>query len=134
MMMFCKIQTTARPSRITTIGRQQDVDIAWPRSSFLQMFSDSNKVSVEDSMGQCWKWYWPPTGCHVRKQVKGTVIDADGNPVSGATVLLFNTATGQLVDTQVTASDRSYSCGDPNQTTCLPWPICPMRQIRRGPR
>jgi hypothetical protein len=33
--------------------------------------------------------------------------------------MLFNTSTGALVDTQTTASDGSYSCGDPNAVACF---------------
>ena len=97
----------------TTIGRAQDVDILWTRSTFSKSFS-AGSDGAEDCMSQRWEWYWPLTGCNVRKVVSGVVKDSNGDPVSGATVKLFNTATGLLVDTQTSAADGSYSCGDPN--------------------
>ena len=65
-------------------------------------------------MHQYWEWCWPVTGTRVRKQVTGTVKDSSGSPVSGATVMLFNTASGTLVDTQTSDSSGVYKCEDPN--------------------
>ncbi len=99
----------------TLMGRMQDVDMLWTRSSFSQMYSDSNKASPEDCMGQRWEWNWPPTGGHYPKVVTGIVKDSSGTPVTGAVVQLFNTATGLLVDTSAaTGSDGVYKVGDPN--------------------
>ena len=96
----------------TSIGRQQDVDILWQRSSFPGQESAPNNIF--DGMHQYWEWCFPPSGCCVRKVVSGTVVDVNGNAVSGATVQLFNTATGALVDTQTSQADGSYKVGDPN--------------------
>lgn len=109
----------SRSEPYTAKGRLQDVDILWTRSSFPSMFSDSNRVSAEDPMTQRWEWNWPPTGCHVRKKVIGVVLNASASPVAGATVMLFNTATGLLVDTQTSAADGSFTCGDPNAVNCF---------------
>jgi hypothetical protein len=108
---------TTKP--LTSDGNDHFSDIIWTRSSFPAMFSDSNKVSAEDVMAERWEWYWPPTGCHVRKKVIGKVLNASGAAVSSATVMLFNTATGLLVDTQTSAPDGSFTCGDPNAVNCF---------------
>jgi hypothetical protein len=99
----------------TSIFAMQEVDILWKRSHFSNLGSDpADKVNCLNFFWQYWEWCWPPTGCHVPKKVSGIVRDSNGNPVAGATVQLFNTATGTLVDTQTSLSDGSYTCGDPN--------------------
>lgn len=90
-------------------------DILWARVSFpAQLSGNSNGFAGLDSAHQHWEWNFPPTGCHVRKVITGIVKDSSGNPVSGATVMLYNTTTGLLVDTQTSQGDGSYKCGDPN--------------------
>lgn len=59
------------------------------------------------------------TGVHRRKLITGLVVDASSNPVSGATVNLYNTSTGIQVDTQTSASDGTYIVGDPNNVNCF---------------
>lgn len=104
----------------TDIPRLQDADILWTRSAFPQMYSSGAELCAENSMSQNWEWYWPPTGGHYRKVVSGIVKNSSGQPVSGAVVQLFNTATGLLVDTSaVTGSDGVYKCGDPNGVPCF---------------
>lgn len=99
----------------TAVGRLQDVDILWQRSSFPGQTSQS----IIDGFHQYWEWCWPSTGCHVPKVVSGVVRDCAGVPQAGATVQLFNTATGLLVDTQTSAADGAYQCGDPNAVACF---------------
>src|SRR5579863_3145453 len=101
----------------------RDTDILWPRSKILgaggQDGVGSGQGGVLDAVNQQWEWNFPPTGVHVRKKVSGQVLDSNSNPVSGATVQLFNTSTGLLVDTQTSAVDGSFTCGDPNATNCF---------------
>lgn len=101
----------------------RDTDVTWTRTSTLGSGGQDGIVAGAGGIMQAdcqrWEWNFPPTGCHVRKVISGVVVDSGGNPVSGATVKLFNTATGLLVDTQTTASDGSYSCGDPNAVNCF---------------
>lgn len=95
----------------------RNTDILWPRSSFpsqLDAGSGGNGMGGLDGAHQFWEWNWPPTGSHTRKMISGTVKDSSGNAVSGATVMLFNTATGLLVDTATSGSDGTYTVGDPN--------------------
>jgi hypothetical protein len=91
------------------------VDALWPRSNF----APSSGNPIISPAPQLWEWNLPPTGSHVLKVVSGLIYDENNNPVSGATVKLFNTSTGVLVDTQTTASDGSYRCGDPNAVACF---------------
>lgn len=102
----------------TKEGMAQDIDTLWTRSSFPSQAS-SNGFGGLDGMHQYWEWNWPPTGCHVRKVVSGVVTDCAGVPQANVTVQLFNTATGLLVDTQTSAADGSYQCGDPNAVACF---------------
>ena len=107
----------------TDAPMQQEVDVLWTRSSVLgsggQDGMSVGAGGIIQSDCQRWEWYWPPTGCHVRKKVSGVVVNTSGVAVANATVTLFNTASGVLVDTQVSASDGSFTCGDPNSTNCF---------------
>lgn len=104
-------------------GLLQEVDVTWTRSSMLGSGGQDGIVSgaggILHADCQRWEWNFPPTGCHVRKVVSGVVRNSSGVGVAGATVQLFNTSTGLLVDTQTTASDGSYTCGDPNAVSCF---------------
>ena len=95
-------------------------DVLWPRSSFPgQITGACNGFAGLDSAHQQWEWNLPPTGNHTGKKITGIVRDSNGVAVSGATVWLFNTSTGLLVDTQTTAADGSYTCNDPNAVACF---------------
>ncbi len=100
------------------------VDPLWTRTNMPGATGQDGIASGQGGILQAdcqrWEWAWPPTGCHVRKLVSGVVINGTTrNPVSGATVRLFNTATGLLVDTQTSGSDGSFTCGDPNAVNCF---------------
>ncbi len=99
----------------------RDTDILWPRTSFPGQngTANGNQNGVIDGTHQYWEWNWPPTGVHVRKKISGVVVNASSVPQSGVTVSLFNTATGILVDQQISASDGSFTCGDPNNVNCF---------------
>lgn len=100
----------------------RDTDVLWTRSSFPNQTDPGGNGSGFaglEAAHQAWEWNWPPTGVHVRKKVSGTVLTSTGVPVSGATVRLFNTATGLQVDTQTTGVDGSFTLGDPNAVNCF---------------
>ncbi len=118
---YCKNDDVLQPVDYrTTLPQTRDgidrfTDVLWTRTSFpSQVTNVGNGFPGLDSAHQLWEWNFPPTGCAVRKVVSGTVKDSNGAAVSGATVYLFNTATGALVDTQTSDADGSYRCGDPN--------------------
>lgn len=92
-------------------------DVLWTRSRFPMQFP--NGFNGLENAPRYWEWNWPPTGTRVRKTFTGIVEDRNGTPVPNATVKLFNAATGTLVDTQTTASDGRYRCGDPNNVACF---------------
>ncbi len=80
-------------------------DVLWYRTKVPSSQSGINSTGagILDAAPQAWEWNCPLTGCHVRKVVTGFVRDVNGAAVSGATVYLFNTSTGLLVDTVTTA-------------------------------
>jgi hypothetical protein len=93
-------------------------DVLWPRSR--RMGADyANIAPIWDSTPQMWEWNIYATGQRNRKRVTGITKDSNGNPLGGVTVYLFNTATGLLVDKQVSASDGSYTTFDPNAVACF---------------
>lgn len=112
-----------RQSLPETRGHQgnnlRDTDVVWTRCSFPQQGGGGNGFFSLDSAHQFWEWNFPPSGCHVRKIISGVVVNASGVPVAGVTVDLFNTLTGLQVDTQISASDGSFTCGDPNAVNCF---------------
>lgn len=105
----------------TSIGRLRDVDILWTRSSFPGQTPGNNGFNGLNSVHQLWEWSGAgsASGCHVRKVITGSVQDSSGNAQVGATVYLFNTATGLLVDTQVSVGAGNYVVGDPNAVACF---------------
>ncbi len=107
------------PQRYGVGNEWRFTDVLWTRSSFPSKPGTSNGFNGLDSAHQQWEWNCPLTGTCVRKSITGTVVSANGVAVSGATVKLFNNATGLLVDTQTTAGDGSYTCGDPNNVACI---------------
>lgn len=98
-------------------------DFQWVRSQF--PVENSNINDLNDAAHQYWEWNWPPNrygmglGHSGRKKISGVVRNSEGSPVSGATVDLFNSASGAIVDTQTSAADGSYTCGDPNAVNCF---------------
>lgn len=86
-------------------------DVLWPRSRL--------RGSLFESSHRVWEWNSQMTGGHVPKKVTGVTFNANGDPLAGATVSLFNTATGLLVDTQISDSAGNYQCGDPNAVACF---------------
>ncbi len=102
----------------TRDGLLQEVDVLWVRSSFPTQ-SHGNGFNGSDAAHQNWEWSWPPTGVHVRKVISGAVQNSSGVAQAGATVYLFNTATGLLVDTYTSDGDGGYRVGDPNAVACF---------------
>ncbi len=96
------------------------IEAQWRRSGFGGGLGMQASAAIQDNMSQMWDWSVyasPGQGTHVPKKVSGQVIDSNNNPVSGATVQLFNTSTGLLVDTQTTGAGGTYVANDPNATT-----------------
>ncbi|MDI9847384.1 carboxypeptidase-like regulatory domain-containing protein [Rhodoblastus sp. 17X3] len=95
-------------------------DVLWPRASFTGgIDANSPCPYVIEGMHQVWEWNFPATGGHVEKKVIGQTLDSSGAPLAGATVQLFNTATGLLVDTQVSDAGGNYQLSDPNGVACF---------------
>jgi len=114
--------TDYRRSRAGSIVADQDreADVLWPRSSFPgQNTPNGVQNGILDAAHQYWEWTQPPSGVSVRKKVSGVTRNTAGTPIGGVTVWLFNTATGLLVDTQVSDSSGNFTCGDPNAVNCF---------------
>jgi hypothetical protein len=98
----------------------RDSDILWPRSSFTGGIDASSPCPyVIDGAHQAWEWNFPETGCRVPKKISGQTLDSSGAPNGGCTVMLFNTATGLLVDTQISDGSGNYRLSDPNAAACF---------------
>src|SRR5271165_2134471 len=78
-------------------------DILWPRS---QAFGGAGLSGVlnPDPAAQAWEWNVYTTGSRHREVFTGQTLDASGAALGGCTVMLFNTSTGQIVDTQTSDS------------------------------
>lgn len=100
---------TPHPVLVWDIGVEQGV--LWPAS---YRFGTGGLSSNHPSK---WEQTDTWTGNHRRKLISGVVLDATSTPVSGASVKLFNTSTGAEVDSTTSASDGTYTVGDPNNTT-----------------
>lgn len=99
-------------------------DILWPRSSLCgpggqDGLGNGANGGMVDNFSSMWEYYEPPDGIERRFLITGVTRDKNGNPLGGCTVQLFNTATGLLVDTQVSDSAGNYSLGDPNGVACF---------------
>lgn len=93
-------------------------DYLWPRSSFLGSLDGvAPGPPIGDNAAHFWEWDFLPTGGHVPKKVIGQTVNGSGAPVSGATVMLFNTSTNLNVDVQTTDAGGNYQLSDPNATT-----------------
>jgi len=97
----------------------RDSDILWPRSSFTGQTDTANCAPIWDSTHQAWEWNFPATGAHVRKKISGVTKDSTGAVLGSATVQIFNTATGLLVDTVTSDSAGNYFASDPNAVNCF---------------
>jgi hypothetical protein len=96
-------------------------DILWPRS---QAFGGAGLgagggVLNPDPAAQAWEWNVYTTGSRHRKVYTGQTLNASGAALGGCTVMLFNTATGQIVDTQVSDAGGNYKVTDPNAVACF---------------
>lgn len=99
-------------------------DILWPRSQGMNgcvMVGGGGGAGLcnPDPAAQEWEWNVYTTGGRHRTVFTGQVINSSGSTVSGATVMLFNTATGLLVDTQTSDAGGNYRCSDPNAVACF---------------
>lgn len=108
------------PQMTGAVDMGRATDILWPRSSF-QGTSDNGATvaTIWESAHQMWEWNFPPTGVHVRKKISGVTKDSTGAVLAGATVQIFNTSTGLLVDTVVSDSAGNYYASDPNAVNCF---------------
>ena len=94
-------------------------DILWPRSQGLAGCGAAVGALNPDPASQAWEWNVLTTGSRHRKVFTGQTLNAGGSPIGGCTVMLFNTATGQIVDTTTSLSDGSYKLTDPNNVACF---------------
>ena len=92
-------------------------DMLWPRSH--QFSGGAGSILNSDPQAQAWEIYVRATGSRHRMVFTGVTLDAAGNPLGGCTVQLFNTATGLLVDTQVSDPKGNYKVTDPNNVACF---------------
>ena len=97
-------------------------DILWPRSqrlTILQPAGGNGGMFNPDHAAQAWEWNVYTTGSRHRMVFTGQTLNASGAPLGGCTVQLYNTATGLLVDTQVSDSGGNYKVTDPNNVACF---------------
>lgn len=99
-------------------GTTQMLSFEWPRASLLGA-DFANIAPIWDPTPLLWEWNTLISGQHTRKKLSGIVRDSAGNPIAGATVQIFNTATGLLVDTVTTDSSGAYNASDPNAVNCF---------------
>ena len=106
-------------SPYTRIGRRRDVDLLWPRSSFT-----GNDYTTFCPPWECrhQDWEYPhvySSGHAFPKVITGVAYAAGGTPLAGATVKLFNTATGALMQTVIADAAGNYVVSDPNNVACF---------------
>jgi hypothetical protein len=94
-------------------------DVLWPRSQGLSDCCGVPGLLNPDPAAQAWEWNVFTTGSRHRKVFTGQTIAAGGGALAGCTVMLFNTATGLLVDTTTSDSAGNYKLTDPNNVNCF---------------
>ena len=95
-------------------------DMLWPHSQQVGGgFGGGGRILNPDFQAQAWEINVLATGSRHRMVFTGVTLNAAGTPLGGCTVQLFNTATGQLVDTQVSDSKGNYKVTDPNNVACF---------------
>lgn len=95
-------------------------DILWPRSHSLGASClGGGPILNPDPAAQAWEWNVYTTGSRHRGVFTGVTLNSSGAPLGGCTVMLFNTATGLLVDTQTSDSAGNYKVTDPNNVACF---------------
>lgn len=105
----------------TRSGRVQDVDVFWPRSSFTgrDVGATWGAMSME-ARHQDWEYnYGYASGRSAPKVITGIARDSGGSPLGGATVSLYNTATGLLVETVTADAGGYFTVTDPNNVACF---------------
>jgi hypothetical protein len=99
--------------------RMDFADILWPRSQGISGCAESQVPLINpDSAAQMWEWNVHATGGRHRAVFTGVTLSATSGPIGGVTVNLYNTATGLLVDTQVSDSGGNFKVTDPNGVQC----------------
>lgn len=88
-------------------------DVLWPRSH------GQGGSYVPDPASQMWEWNVYATGSRHGMLFTGKTVDANGAALGGCTVMLFNTATNLMVDTQVSDTAGNYRLTDPNNVACF---------------
>ncbi len=94
------------------------VDYMWPRSGMRGSGANAGSGAL-DYTRQYWEWPSVHVGVHIRKKITGITRTSSGNLNAGATVQLFNTSTGALVDTTVSDAQGNYTLTDPNNVACF---------------
>jgi len=99
-----------------TPGLPMYTDWNWPRSRGLGSVINAGGANFDQAAlyYNFWTWRERVGGTQSRVEVSGTVQDGTtGLVVSGATVKLYDTPTGALLDTVTTDSLGNYTAGSP---------------------
>ena len=99
---------------LSALAVDQIPDMLWPRSHMC-----AGPLLNPDPQAQAWEVYVLATGSRHRTVFTGKTLNASGGTLAGVTVQLFNTATGQIVDTQVSGAAGDYKVTDPNNVACF---------------
>lgn len=95
---------------LTRQGRDRDAGVLWSRSSMVGI-----DVAVRGTKQQQWDYPFAySSGRSGARLISGVAYGATGSPIPGATVRLFNTATGLLVCTATADSAGNYVVTEPN--------------------
>jgi hypothetical protein len=95
--------------------RTDPFEITWRRSGFLGRAD----MAIFDAPANQFEYSDYRSGKSTPKMITGTAYDANGNVLAGATIMLFNTATGLLVETVTADAAGYFRIGDPNGVACF---------------
>ena len=114
----CPVDYRANPP-LWSASEFRDADWQWPRAQAFGAFGGAGALLNGDPAAQAWEWNVYATGGRRRKVFTGQTLNAAGAPLGGCTVTLFNTATGQIVDSTTSDAGGNYKLTDPNNVACF---------------